>query len=73
MKRHLLLSLTLSLLAANAFAMPAAEQPLSGQLKMESQAVHETLAQDDQGRLIQQYQRVAEHGPDRLVQQYQRV
>ncbi|MET0948778.1 hypothetical protein, partial [Pseudomonas syringae] len=64
MKRPLLLTLTFSLLAANAFAMPAAEQPVSGEAK--------TVAQDTP-RLIQQYQRVAEHGPERLVQQYQRV
>ncbi|WP_065833853.1 hypothetical protein [Pseudomonas syringae] len=72
MKRPLLLTLTFSLLAANAFAMPAAEQPASGEAKMESQAVYKTVAQDTP-RLIQQYQRVAEHGPERLVQQYQRV
>jgi hypothetical protein len=73
MNRQLLLTLTFSLLAANAFAMPVAEQEPSGEVKMESQAVHKTLAQGDEPRLIQQYQRVAEHGPERLVQQYQRV
>ncbi|HEX8595439.1 MAG TPA: hypothetical protein VF682_19520 [Pseudomonas sp.] len=73
MKHPLLLTLTFSLLAANAFAMPVAEQPASGEAKMQSQAVHKTLAQDGHQRLIQQYQRVAEHGPERLVQQYQRV
>lgn len=87
MKRQLLLSLTLSLLASSAFALPASEQPVLGQMKATQQAVLPTLAQD--GKLIQQYQRVAasgtahnlarqyqrvaDNGPDRVIQQYQRV
>jgi hypothetical protein len=87
MKRQLLLSLTLSLLATSAFALPASEQPILGQMKATQQAVLPTLAQD--GKLIQQYQRVADdgatsnlarqyqrvadNGPDRIIQQYQRV
>jgi hypothetical protein len=87
MKRQLLLSLTLSLLATSAFALPASEQPILGQMKAVQQAVLPTLAQD--GKLIQQYQRVAaegtsnnlarqyqrvaDNGPDRLIGQYQRV
>jgi hypothetical protein len=87
MKRQLLLSLTLSLLATGAFAMPANEQPVLGQMKASQEAALPTLAQD--GKLIQQYQRVAaddagtnlarqyqrvaDNGPDRLIQQYQRV
>lgn len=87
MKRQLLLSLTLSLLASSAFALPASEQPVLGQMKATQQAALPTLAQD--GKLIQQYQRVAangtahnlarqyqrvaDNGPDRVIQQYQRV
>ena len=87
MKRQLLLSLTLSLLATSAFALPASEQPVLGEMKVNQQAVMPTLAQD--GKLIQQYQRVAadgnvtnrvgqyqrvaDNGPDRVIQQYQRV
>ncbi|HEY0285850.1 MAG TPA: hypothetical protein VGC62_02350 [Pseudomonas sp.] len=73
MKHPLLLSLTLSLLATSAFAMPASEQPVIGEMKDSQQAVMSTLAQDGKDRLIQQYQRVADNGPDRLIQQYQRV
>lgn len=71
MKRQLLLSLTLSLLATSAFAMPANEQPLLGEMKASQRAELPTLAED--GKLIQQYQRVADNGPDRVIQQYQRV
>jgi hypothetical protein len=56
MKRHVWLSLTLSLLAANVWAVPAPEQEPSAEMKMGVQTVHETLAQD--GRMILQYQRV---------------
>jgi hypothetical protein len=73
MKRPLLLTLTFSLLTANAWAMPVAEQQPSGEVKMGSEAVHKTLAQDAQSRLNRQYLQVAEHGPERLIQQYQRV
>lgn len=70
MKLHLLLSLSLSIFAASAIAMPAAEQAPSAEVKAGSHAEHVTSAQDG---LIHHYQRVAEHGPDRVVQQYQRV
>jgi len=88
MKRQLI-ALTLSLLASSAFAMPAAEQPVLGEMKAVQHAGLPTLAQDGPDRLINQYQRVAseencntlahryqrvaDNGPDRLVQQYQRV
>jgi hypothetical protein len=58
MKRHLWLSLTLSLLAANVWAVPAPEQEPSAEMKMGVQTVHETLAQDGHEQLIKQYQRV---------------
>lgn len=70
MKLHLLLSLSLSIFAASAVAMPVAEQTPSAEMKAGSQAEHVTIAQDC---LIHHYQRVAEHDPDRVVQQYQRV
>ncbi|MFJ3482910.1 hypothetical protein ACIPL1_05955 [Pseudomonas sp. NPDC090202] len=89
MKSQLLLSLTLSLLASSAFALPASEQPALGEVKAAQQVGLPTVAQDGPGRLVNQYQRVAaeencnslahryqrvaDNGPDRLVQQYQRV
>ena len=72
MKRPLI-ALTLSLLASSAFAMPASEQPVLGEVKAAHEIGLPTLAQDGPDRLINQYQRVADNGPDRLVQQYQRV
>ncbi|MDD1969291.1 hypothetical protein ACIPO9_16255 [Pseudomonas sp. NPDC090203] len=72
MKRQLI-ALTLSLLASSAFAMPASEQPVLGEVKAAQQVGLPTLAQDNTNRVINQYQRVADNGPDRLVQQYQRV
>jgi hypothetical protein len=88
MKRQLI-ALTLSLLASSAFAMPASEQPVLGEVKAAQEVGLPTLAQDNANRLINQYQRVAseencdtlahryqrvaDNGPDRLVQQYQRV
>lgn len=72
MKRQLI-ALTLSLLASSAFAMPASEQPMRGEVKAARQVGLPTLAQDGPDRLINQYQRVADNGPDRLVQQYQRA
>jgi len=72
MKRQLI-ALTLSLLASSAFAMPASEQPVLGEVKAAQQVGLPTLAQDNATRVINQYQRVADNGPDRLVQQYQRV
>jgi hypothetical protein len=87
MKRQLLLSLTLSLLATSAFGLPASEQPILGQMKAVQQAVLPTVAQDSKliqqyqrvaadgtaTNLARQYQRVADNGPDRVIQQYQRV
>ncbi|MEB0040994.1 MULTISPECIES: hypothetical protein [unclassified Pseudomonas] len=85
MKHPLLLSLSLSLLASSAFAMPASEQALSAQAKPASAALFNTLSEGgsdhaikqrgriaDTGRLIQQYQRVAEGGADRLLEQHRR-
>jgi hypothetical protein len=88
MKRQLI-ALTLSLLASSAFAMPASEQPVLGEVKSAQQVGLPTLAQEGSDRLINQYQRVAgddncnnlarryqrvaDNGPDRLIQQYQRV
>ncbi|NBB10828.1 hypothetical protein [Pseudomonas sp. SLFW] len=88
MKRQLI-ALTLSLLASSAFAMPASEQPMLGEVKLSQEAGLPTLAQEGTDRVIHQYQRVAieencdnlahryqrvaDNGPDRLVQQYQRV
>jgi hypothetical protein len=80
MKHPLLLSLSLSLLASTAFAMPANEQAVSAQAQ---QTVVEDgsdranqraarVADTDSGRLVQQYQRVAEGGADRLAEQHTR-
>jgi hypothetical protein len=57
MKRYVWLTLTLSILAGNAWAVPAPEQEPSAELKMGVQPVHETLA-DGHEQLIKQYQRV---------------
>jgi hypothetical protein len=88
MKRQLI-ALTLSLLASSAFAMPASEQAMLGEVKMSQEVGLPTVTQEGTDRVIQQYQRVAadensnnlvrryqrvaDNGPDRLVQQYQRV
>ncbi|WP_397450149.1 hypothetical protein [Pseudomonas sp. NA-150] len=72
MKRQLLLSLTLSLLASTAFAMPASEQAVSAEAKT-SAALHDTLAEGGSDRANAQHQRVADSGASHLVQQYQRV
>ncbi|MDY7563158.1 hypothetical protein QN382_05210 [Pseudomonas sp. 10B1] len=87
MKHPLLLSLTLSLIASCAFAMPVSEQAVSAQAKPVLAATFNTLAEGDSdhankqsgriadtgtGRLIQQYQRVAEGGSDRLLEQHRR-
>ncbi|WP_243245207.1 hypothetical protein [Pseudomonas maioricensis] len=58
MKRHVWLSLTLSLLVANVWAVPAPEREPSAEVKLDIQAVHETLAQDGHAQLIKQFQRV---------------
>lgn len=75
MKRHLL-TLTLSLLAANAFALPGAEQHLTAESR--SSAVQniqplETLAEGGSDRLIERSARVAEGGSDRLIERSARV
>lgn len=73
MKRQLLLSLILSLLAANTFAMPANEQAISAEAKPGSAVIHHTVAEGGSDRLIEQHSRVADTGSARLIQQYQRV
>jgi hypothetical protein len=73
MKRQLLLSLTLSLLAANTFAMPASEQAISAEAKPAPTVIHHTVAEGGPDRLIEQPSRVADSGSARLIQQYQRV
>ncbi|HAB01415.1 MAG TPA: phage infection protein, partial [Pseudomonas sp.] len=75
MKRHLL-SLTLSLLAANAFALPAAEQHLSAESRSSSVEVAQplkTVAEGGADRLIERSGRVAEGGSDRLIERTGRV
>lgn len=58
MKRHVWLSLTLTVLVANAWAVPAPEHEPSAEAKMGMQTVHEKVAQDGHAQLIKQYQRV---------------
>ena len=79
MKRQLLLSLTLSLLAANAFALPAAEQA-TPQAKTEHSVFSQTVAEGGRDRLEEkglvedgydrtpQGQVVAEGGGDRVIE-----
>jgi hypothetical protein len=71
MKLPLLLSLSLSIFATSAIAMPVAEQVSCAEMKAGSQAGHVHVAQED--CISRQYKRVAEHDPERVVQQYQRV
>jgi hypothetical protein len=79
MKRQLLLSLTLSILAANAFALPAAEQAIP-QVKDSHSVFSQTVAEGGSDRLIErnkvasdgydrtpQGQTIAEGGSDRLI------
>ena len=66
MKRHLLLSLTLSVLAANAFALPAAEQA-TPQVKASHSVFTQTLAEGGSDRLIER-NKVAADGYDRTPQ-----
>jgi hypothetical protein len=66
MKRHVLLSLTLSILAANAFALPAAEQA-TPQVKASHSVFSQTLAEDGYDR-TPQGQTLAEDGYDRTPQ-----
>lgn len=70
MKRHLL-TLTLSLLAANAFALPASEQHLTSEARSSAAEIAQplnTVAEGGSDRLIEQAGRVAEGGSDRLVE-----
>ncbi|QTT91192.1 hypothetical protein [Pseudomonas chlororaphis] len=66
MKRQLLLSLTLSILAANAFALPAAEQA-TPQVKASTSVLTQTLAADG-GDRTPQGQTLASDGSDRTPQ-----
>ena len=56
MKRQLLLSLTLMLLTANAFALPGREQRPSAEFKNDTPVLHLPVAQDE--RMVLKYQRV---------------
>jgi hypothetical protein len=76
MKRHLLLSLTLSVLAANAFALPAEDQHLSAESRSSAATVAQplnTLAEGGAERLQERAGRVAEGGSDRLIERNNRV
>ncbi|MFJ7314134.1 hypothetical protein ACIQVE_15475 [Pseudomonas sp. NPDC098747] len=64
MKRQLLLSLTLSMLASTAFALPAAEQA-TPQVKDSHSVLSQTVAADGSDR-TPQGQAVAENGRNRL-------
>jgi len=66
MKRQLLLSLTLSLLAANAFALPAAEQA-TPQAKTEHSVFSQTIAEGGSDRLLER-NKIAADGYDRTPQ-----
>ncbi|CAI8877258.1 MULTISPECIES: hypothetical protein [unclassified Pseudomonas] len=66
MKRQLLLSLTLSLLAANAFALPAAEQA-TPQAKAEHSVFSQTVAEGGSDRLLER-NKIAADGYDRTPQ-----
>ncbi|QBF24939.1 hypothetical protein EXN22_04225 [Pseudomonas tructae] len=71
MKRQLLLSLSLSILAANAFAVPAAEQALTAESRSSSSSTVisqplNPLAEGGSDRLLERNNRVAEGGADRL-------
>ncbi|HEK1770964.1 TPA: hypothetical protein SMR47_004939, partial [Pseudomonas putida] len=71
MKRQLLLSLSLSILAANAFALPAADQHLSAEARSSSAVISQPLkmvAEGGSDRLIERNNRVAEGGSDRLIE-----
>lgn len=75
MKRQLL-TLTLSILAANAFALPAAEQHLTAESRSSAVEIAQplkTVAEGGSDRLIEQSGRVAEGGSDRLIEQSGRV
>lgn len=66
MKRQLLLSLTLSMLASTAFALPAAEQA-TPQVKASQSAFGQTVAADGSDR-TPQGQTLAADGSDRTPQ-----
>ena len=66
MKRQLLLSLTLSMLASTAFALPAADQA-TPQVKSSHSVFSQTVAADGSDR-TPQGQTLAEGGRDRLEQ-----
>lgn len=71
MKRQLLLSLSLSFLAANAFALPAADLHLSAESRSSSIGISQPLdpvAEGGSDRLIERNDRIAEGGSDRLVE-----
>ncbi|MCY1390773.1 hypothetical protein D9M71_55960 [compost metagenome] len=74
MKRQMLLSLTLSLLAANAFAIPATEQNISAEAKPSTEVSQPlgNLAEGGSDRTLQR-DRFAEGGSDRLIEQNQRM
>ncbi len=75
MKRHLL-TLTLSLLAANAFALPASEQHLTAESRSSAAEIAQplkTVAEGGSDRLIERSGRVAEGGSDRLIERNGRV
>ena len=62
MKRQLLLSFALSLLAANAFAVPATEQNLSAEARDSSSVISQpldTLAEGGSDRLIERNSRAS--------------
>ncbi|POA53340.1 hypothetical protein [Pseudomonas sp. FW507-12TSA] len=67
MKRHILLSLTLSILAANAFALPAAEQATPQVQASHGSVFTQTLAEGGSDRLIER-NKVAADGYDRTPQ-----
>ncbi|KHL71613.1 phage infection protein, partial [Pseudomonas putida] len=70
MKRQLL-TLTLSILAANAFAVPAADQHLTAESRSSAVEIAQplkTVAEGGAERLIERSGRVAEGGADRLIE-----
>ncbi|HCN44856.1 MAG TPA: hypothetical protein DIT18_03690, partial [Pseudomonas sp.] len=70
MKRQLLLSLALSVVATSAFAVPAADQHLSAEARSSSATVSQplnTLAEGGSDRVIERANRVAEGGGDRVI------
>jgi hypothetical protein len=76
MKRQLLLSLTLSVLAANAFALPAGDQHLTAESRSSAVTVAkslDTLAEGGAERLQERAGRLAEGGSDRLIERNDRV